>query len=385
MLDQLILPKMQKAVADWNPKQLDKKVSLQTIVFPWLPLVGLRLEDFVGFSFWKGSFLENIQSVSGISRGFIQGLQPMNQAIELGPDTPSQLPKPDYRAEQAQHALTNSPYSRLSNNGDRAKTNASSSFRPSARTQEITFRSIVKEYTASRDLLFTAAGRAHGKIQDAVVQNYSLDGWKRGLLVYILDDAVRSLAAFFLRIETSQNTHGHRIHLLPSTGTSFVICFVSPSQPNTLTPRYLSQSLFKDLHISSTIPMRRSFEELQHCYNRREVRRISDADGEGYIYAFVDVDVWKIGMSKDFVRRQEEWDRNCPDLRRIWLPPIRVANRRRAESLAHLLLEMACIDRPRAYCQICQRKHIKHFIFSGTSPVVWRTIVEPILLWVALA
>ncbi|KAJ3845695.1 GC-rich sequence DNA-binding factor-like protein-domain-containing protein [Lentinula lateritia] len=71
MLDQLILPKMQKAVADWNPKQLNKKVSLQTIVFPWLPHVGLRLENFVGFSFWKGSFLKNIQSVSGISRGFI--------------------------------------------------------------------------------------------------------------------------------------------------------------------------------------------------------------------------------------------------------------------------------------------------------------------------
>ncbi|KAJ3924972.1 MAG: hypothetical protein NXY57DRAFT_1044494 [Lentinula lateritia] len=118
--------------------------------------------------------------------------------------------------------------------------------------------------------------------------------------------------------------------------------------------------------------MRRSFEELQRCYNRREVRRISDADGEGYIYAFVDDNVWKVGMSKDFIRRQEEWDRNCPDLRRIWLPPIRVANRQRAESLAHLLLEMACIDRPRAYCQICQRKHIEHFIFSGTWPVVWR-------------
>ena len=41
--DQLILPKVSKTVGDWNPRQ--SKVSLQTLVFPWLPHVGLRLED----------------------------------------------------------------------------------------------------------------------------------------------------------------------------------------------------------------------------------------------------------------------------------------------------------------------------------------------------
>lgn len=46
LLDQLFLPKVQKAVADWNPK--NAKVSLQAIVFPWLPYIGLRLEDIVG-------------------------------------------------------------------------------------------------------------------------------------------------------------------------------------------------------------------------------------------------------------------------------------------------------------------------------------------------
>lgn len=46
LLDQLILPKVQKAVADWNSK--NAKVSLQAIVFPWLPYLGLRLEDVVG-------------------------------------------------------------------------------------------------------------------------------------------------------------------------------------------------------------------------------------------------------------------------------------------------------------------------------------------------
>jgi len=43
ILDQLILPKVSKAVADWNPRQ--HTVPLQAIVFPWLPHVGLRLED----------------------------------------------------------------------------------------------------------------------------------------------------------------------------------------------------------------------------------------------------------------------------------------------------------------------------------------------------
>ncbi|KIY51936.1 TFP11-domain-containing protein [Fistulina hepatica ATCC 64428] len=46
ILDQLILPKVQKAIADWNPKR--DHVSLQSILFPWLPHLGLRLEDALG-------------------------------------------------------------------------------------------------------------------------------------------------------------------------------------------------------------------------------------------------------------------------------------------------------------------------------------------------
>ena len=45
-LDQLVLPKVQKAVSDWNSKR--SSVSLQNIVFPWLPHVSLRLEDVIG-------------------------------------------------------------------------------------------------------------------------------------------------------------------------------------------------------------------------------------------------------------------------------------------------------------------------------------------------
>ena len=41
--DQLVLPKVQKAVGDWSARK--SKVALKTLVFPWLPHVGRRLED----------------------------------------------------------------------------------------------------------------------------------------------------------------------------------------------------------------------------------------------------------------------------------------------------------------------------------------------------
>ena len=43
MLDQLILPKLAKAVSEWNSKR--STVPLQSLVFPWLPHLGLRVES----------------------------------------------------------------------------------------------------------------------------------------------------------------------------------------------------------------------------------------------------------------------------------------------------------------------------------------------------
>ncbi|KAJ3914378.1 hypothetical protein F5877DRAFT_70760 [Lentinula edodes] len=120
--------------------------------------------------------------------------------------------------------------------------------------------------------------------------------------------------------------------------------------------------------------------ELQCLYDIRHRRAISDADGEGYLYAYVDSNEVKVGMTTNFNRRKEEWVRDCPYIGRIWLPPLRVANRRRAETLAHLLLEMACTNRPRMYCQSCHRTHFEKFIFCGPWPVAWWTIIYPILL-----
>ncbi|KAJ3911350.1 hypothetical protein F5877DRAFT_73254, partial [Lentinula edodes] len=115
--------------------------------------------------------------------------------------------------------------------------------------------------------------------------------------------------------------------------------------------------------------MHRSFEELRRRYVMRATREISNADGQGYLYAYVEDDEWKVGLTNNFVRRQEEWNKGCPCPWRIWLLPIRVANRRRAEALAHLLLEMECLDRPRTYCRCCRRTHIEKFVFSGDWPL----------------
>ncbi|KAJ7210525.1 GC-rich sequence DNA-binding factor-like protein-domain-containing protein [Mycena pura] len=294
LLDQLILPKVKKAVTDWNPKRAT--VALRSIVFPWLPHLGLRMEDVVGdarrkvkgvlrswnvgddvppdlvawrevfdvsewdamllkyivpklgaalredfrvnprdqvmtpltnvllwaeiirpsifsqvleteffpkwldvlhvwliqpkvsfeevaqwYSFWKASFPEKVQNMAGVSRGFTRGLQHMNKAIELGPDAPTRLPRPDIRAEQAAGAA--SP-------GRNGTPRSNAPIRPSARTQEITFRSIVEDFAASHNLLFLPTGRAHELSRMPLFRVSTTTDGKGGILVYILDDAV---------------------------------------------------------------------------------------------------------------------------------------------------------------------------------------------------
>ncbi|KAK0421444.1 hypothetical protein EV421DRAFT_2045212 [Armillaria borealis] len=74
----------------------------------------------------------------------------MNKALELGPDAPTRLPKPDFLAEAASNAPSQNGTSRTQP-------------RPSARTQGITFHSIVEEFAASHNLSFLPTGRAHEK------------------------------------------------------------------------------------------------------------------------------------------------------------------------------------------------------------------------------
>ena len=309
LLDQLILPKVHKAVRDWNIRR--SKVSLQTIVFPWLPYVDQRLEDIVGdakrkitsvlrawtinesiphdldawrevgycansgssvsnslqqvftpadwdatllkyvvpklgaslrddfrinprdqkmeplnrvllwspllrssifsqiletgffvkwldvlhlwliqprasfeevaqwYSFWKDTLPEDVRNMPGVNRGFTRGLQLMNEAIQLGPDAPNKLIKPDFLAEIAS-----------TTRGVQVARDAAKSTRPAARTFEITFRSIVEEFAASHNFLFIPTGKAHERSRMPLFRVSRTADGKKGLLVYILDDAV---------------------------------------------------------------------------------------------------------------------------------------------------------------------------------------------------
>lgn len=292
ILDQLIIPKINRAIASWDPKH--PTVSLQRLVFPWLPHLGLRVEDVLDdarrklrsflrhwapadgvpedfsmwrdvfeksdwdamllkhvvpklglalreefrvnprnqdmtplaqvlpwstllrpsvfsqlleteffpkwldvlhmwlvqprvsfeevaqwYSFWKATFPENVQNIPGVARGFTRGLQLVNTAIELGPDAPKKLKRPDYREELAAAATGTSA------------TNVSAPPKKTVplRTQEVTFRSIVEEYAAEHNLLFIPTGRAHEKSRMPLFRVSNASG-KGGILVYVQDDAV---------------------------------------------------------------------------------------------------------------------------------------------------------------------------------------------------
>ncbi|KAJ3817642.1 FACT complex subunit SPT16 N-terminal lobe domain-containing protein, partial [Lentinula raphanica] len=125
---------------------------------------------------------------------------------------------------------------------------------------------------------------------------------------------------------------------------------------------------------------------LIRLYTKRRARPTSRADGPGYLYAFIDDGRrFKIGMTKDFGRRKAEWDKQCPSTKRRWMAPIAVTRRRRAEALAHLLLELECSDRPRIRCLHCRKKHTEIFVFAPKRATAWRDIVKPLLLKAALA
>ncbi|KAI0286095.1 GC-rich sequence DNA-binding factor-like protein-domain-containing protein [Russula aff. rugulosa BPL654] len=289
-LDQLILPKVSKAVADWSLRHSD--VPLKTLVFPWLPHVGLRMEEFLGdarrklksvlrgwditegvpddlpawrevfgvgewdtmvlkyivpklgstlrdefrvnprsqdmaplervlawaplvrgsifasllaaeffpkwldvlhvwlvqprpnfeevaqwYAFWKSVFSEDILALPAVHDGFTRGLQLMNMAIELGPDAPKKLPRPDSR---------NSP----APSGTAKGTATAAAKNLPARLQEITFRSIVEDFAATHNLMFLPSGRVHERSRMPLFRVSPTADGKGGVLVYILDDAV---------------------------------------------------------------------------------------------------------------------------------------------------------------------------------------------------
>ena len=285
-LDQLILPKISKAVADWSLRRSD--VPLKTLVFPWLPHVGLRMEEFLGdarrklksvlkgwditegvpddlaawrevfsvgdwdtmmlkyivpklgstlrdefrvnprsqdmaplervlawaplirgsifaslltaeffpkwldvlhiwlvqprpnfeevaqwYAFWKSVFSEDVLALAAVRDGFTRGLQLMNMAIELGPDAPTKLSRPEHHRN-----ATPTP----------AITAAAKNV--PARVQEITFRSIVEDFAATHNLMFLPAGRVHERSRMPLFRVSPTADGRGGILIYVLDDAV---------------------------------------------------------------------------------------------------------------------------------------------------------------------------------------------------
>ena len=81
ILDQLILPKVQRAVSSWKPNSSTGTSSLHAIVFPWLPHVGLRMEEFLGDARRK---VRNMFKAVDISRGVPEDLMAWKQVSKTG-------------------------------------------------------------------------------------------------------------------------------------------------------------------------------------------------------------------------------------------------------------------------------------------------------------
>ncbi|KAH9000090.1 TFP11-domain-containing protein [Lactarius akahatsu] len=270
-LDQLILPKVSRAVADWSPRRSD--TPLRTLVFPWLPHVGLRMEEFLGdarrklksllrgwdiaggvpddlpawrevfsvgdwdtmmlkyivpklgatlreefrvnprsqdmaplerllrgsifasllaaeflpkwldvlhvwlvqprpnfdevaqwYAFWKSVFSEEVLALPALRDGFTRGLQLMNMAIELGPDAPTKLPRPEQNRDTSP-----SPAPTATAKGGASKEASG---------------------TPTHNLMFLPAGRVHERSRMPLFRVSPTADGKGGILVYVLDDAV---------------------------------------------------------------------------------------------------------------------------------------------------------------------------------------------------
>jgi len=122
---------------------------------------------------------------TGVGRGFKRGLELMHEAMALPSSERIKLKKPDFKKEMAVLALAEEN-KRQATAADKAPTT-----RKATRTQEITFKSIVEEYAADHNLLFMPTGKAHAKSRMPLYRiSPGEDGGKKGLLVYVLDDAV---------------------------------------------------------------------------------------------------------------------------------------------------------------------------------------------------
>lgn len=80
ILDQLIIPKVQRAVAAWKPSHSTVGGGLRGIVFPWLPHVGLRMEEYLSDARRK---VRSIFKAADISRGVPEELLAWKQVSNI--------------------------------------------------------------------------------------------------------------------------------------------------------------------------------------------------------------------------------------------------------------------------------------------------------------
>lgn len=114
---------------------------------------------------------------------------------------------------------------------------------------------------------------------------------------------------------------------------------------------------------------------------------ISPADRLGRLYIFADsINEFKVGRSGNVKRRQTQWNHSCPNASRRWYGSVPCLHSHRAgnyrltlflkyspavESIAHLLLELHAIDRPRLLCPSCALPFpiaIRRLTFCRWSP-----------------
>lgn len=156
----------QLLIAEFFPKWLD-------VLHLWLIQPTANHEEVLQwYKRWTEIYQKNVQNLEGITPGFNQGLHLINQALDMSPDARTRLPRPD-------HTLLM----------PRPTAKKSSARAPPSRVQEVTFRSIVEEVSASHNLLFLPTGKAH-EISRMPLYRVSPTEGKGGILVYILDDAV---------------------------------------------------------------------------------------------------------------------------------------------------------------------------------------------------
>lgn len=179
-------------------------------------------------------------------------------------------------------------------------------------------------------------------------------------------------------------------------------------QQTSLLPRPPSQNNQRSCtsNHNSIFAMKRSIQFLQRPLDALLARPISLSDRSGYLYNFFETNnEVKVGRSIDPARRQLQWDAECPNPYRVWDKPIWCPYANRAgrlplnlisfhspaiESIAHILLELHCLDRPRYRCSTCRwiliplsffyscipgnKQHREIFTFHGRREVISRRV-----------